>query len=77
LWDGNAGCEIATCYHTTESGYLTLSRSDDAVVSASGNAWKHFYWAMPESASGTAMLPLEADPEIGLIPAEGFRPEND
>ena len=73
VWDGNAGCEIANCHHVPEGGHLTFSRSDDLVISASPNAWRHFEWRLPEGASNPSVMPLEADPEIGMISDEGFR----
>ncbi|MEO4040188.1 pentapeptide repeat-containing protein [Hoeflea sp. CAU 1731] len=72
VWDGNAGCEIANCHHVPDGGHLTFSRSDDLVLSASANAWRHFEWRLSEGASNPAVMPLEADPEIGMISDEGF-----
>ncbi len=71
LWDASIA-KATVFHHLPEGGHLVFSEHDGQVLDASGNAWHHFRWFAPDR-NPYSMLPLEADPRIGMIPENGYR----
>ncbi|MCY3630062.1 MAG: toll/interleukin-1 receptor domain-containing protein [Bacteroidetes bacterium] len=71
LWDAVIAKAATVIHHLPEGGHLVLSEPDKRVISASGNAWRHFRWFASDRNS-CLMLPLEADPRIGTISKNGY-----
>jgi len=72
LWDAETGETVAVFHHLPDGGFLTCDSRESRVISASGDAWRHFRWFVP-GRKPYPSLPLEADPRIGAIPKEGYR----
>ncbi len=73
LWDVATAKAVKVIYHLPDGGYLVFSEHDRRVLGTSGSAWRYFRWFAPER-NPYPMLPLEADPRIGAIPKDGYRP---
>ncbi len=72
MWDTRTGKTVAVCHHLPDGGFLTCDARESRVISASGDAWRHFRWFVPDRKPYPS-LPLEADPRIGAILKDGYR----